>query len=565
VVLAGHFGADITHGENFVLAPVTPAEEQKVVSLEEAVVFTHMVQPILEEKCMSCHNSRKAKGELVMENPETLLSGGKNGLLWDSVQSDQSLLLLRINLPEEAEEHMPPAGKAQLTDEEVEVLEAWISSGASFDIQVASLAPESSLYALAQRKFNAPKTRNYDFAAADPEIVAKLNSFYRSISSVAANSPALSVSFFSREAFSVEQLKELEPIKSQVVSLNLAKMPLGDADLQWVTQFQNLEKLNLNFTDVTNEGLKSLARLSQLAEVSLSGTAISGEGLKELRSLEALRKLVLWNTGVDSATAATVQGDFPRTALELGFDASGTIIQLPPPVIETTKAIFNEPLNVEVRHFIGDAVLRYTTDGTEPDSLLSPRYESPIKLTRSTELKIKAFKEGWFTSEVVARTFLRSSIVAQEVVLLTPPNDKYKADLEKTLVNGIRGTNNHLDGNWLGYQGEPMDVLIRLAGGVSPGAVTLSCLHNTGGWIMPPATVEVWYGNSPDQLKLFSANKVVQPEKHLPVGSGFYSYDLPKESFTYLKLHIVPVQKLPLWHDAKGNPGWVFVDEILLN
>ncbi len=63
LMATGHFGAVITHGENFVLAPVTPAYQAPKVPLDQAQIFAHVVRPILEEKCVSCHNPSKAKGD----------------------------------------------------------------------------------------------------------------------------------------------------------------------------------------------------------------------------------------------------------------------------------------------------------------------------------------------------------------------------------------------------------------------------------------------------------------------------------------------------------------------
>ncbi len=84
IIVTGHQGANITHGEDFLLGPISSDEEQPAVLMEDAVVFTHMVMPILESKCISCHNSGKAKGELTMESAALLVKGGKNGALWDT-------------------------------------------------------------------------------------------------------------------------------------------------------------------------------------------------------------------------------------------------------------------------------------------------------------------------------------------------------------------------------------------------------------------------------------------------------------------------------------------------
>src|SRR5690606_34738219 len=99
VVITGHLGANITHGDNFVLAPITKEASTPNVLFEDAFVYANMVRPILKTKCMSCHNESKAKGELVMETTEALLKGGKNGVLWDSTKPDLGLMLNRIHLP----------------------------------------------------------------------------------------------------------------------------------------------------------------------------------------------------------------------------------------------------------------------------------------------------------------------------------------------------------------------------------------------------------------------------------------------------------------------------------
>ena len=45
LTIAGHFGADITHGDNFILAPVWHHEKEKV-PIDKALVFRDVIQPI---------------------------------------------------------------------------------------------------------------------------------------------------------------------------------------------------------------------------------------------------------------------------------------------------------------------------------------------------------------------------------------------------------------------------------------------------------------------------------------------------------------------------------------
>jgi hypothetical protein len=57
-----------------------------------------------------------------------------------------SLLIQRIHLPLEEEEHMPPKNKLQLTEEELEILSLWVSSGGRFDQKVMDLPQEDPLF-----------------------------------------------------------------------------------------------------------------------------------------------------------------------------------------------------------------------------------------------------------------------------------------------------------------------------------------------------------------------------------------------------------------------------------
>jgi uncharacterized membrane protein len=72
LIVTGHTGAVLTHGQNFVLAPMA---SPPVLTVENASVYEFAVQPILDRKCFSCHNEAKAKGGLVMTSVEKFKKG----------------------------------------------------------------------------------------------------------------------------------------------------------------------------------------------------------------------------------------------------------------------------------------------------------------------------------------------------------------------------------------------------------------------------------------------------------------------------------------------------------
>jgi uncharacterized membrane protein len=574
VVFAGHFGGNITHGENFVLAPVTPVTKKIRAPFEDAFVYADLVQPILENKCISCHNSSKAKGELIMETKDLLLKGGKDGKLWDSTKADLGLLMERIHLPEEEKEHMPPTGKPQLTNQELEILYTWIKSGANFERKVAELSPTDTLRIMAAKILKQSSDEQYDFAAAGEKEIQKLSNENRVITPLYINSPALTVNFYNRTFYNAEKLKELKPLDKQIVEINLDNMPVKDEDLKILGDFTNLRKLNLNSTSITGNAIAELKRLVNLKSLSLSGTAIKAAQLHELASMPKLRSVFLWNTDIGANDIHKLEQENKNISYQSGFKGDSVILKLTPPIMENEEPVITVPVRVKLKHYIHGTIIRYTLDGTEPDSLNSPVYDGKVQINSDVTVKAKAFKHGWISSDVLQQHFFKSTYHPDSVVLLTPPDKKYKGTGGKTIVDLEKGDiNNFGNEKWLGYRENEMEAMMFFGKPIEVKTVTISALKNISGYILPPASVEVWGGKNENDLKLL--NKVIPAQitkesqtktkdfvntENLVINCNFKSTELK-----FIKLLLKPVVKLPQWHPGKKEKAWIFVDEVFVN
>jgi uncharacterized membrane protein len=566
IIFTGHKGAEIAHGKNFLLAPIMPEKEPQKVLIENAVVYADMVQPILQAKCYNCHNAKKAKGQLVMETEALLLRGGKNGKLWDSTADGYGLLLSRLHLPADAKKHMPPTGKPQLTDQEMQILYSWIKTGVNFKTKVIDLAATDTLRLIANTIFNTIETDDYDFAAADDTKVKNLNTNYRVVSPLAKASPALGAAFFNASSYIPEQLKELLTVKEQVVSLNLNKMPVEDAELKTISQFSNLRKLNLSFTNITGKTLSELNQLKQLRQLSLSGTTIKKEAILKLSALKKLTQLFIWNTSLTETDISSLKNSMKDIVFEKGFKGDTTVLKLTPPILLNEEQIINTPITLKLKHYIDGVTIRYTLDGKEPDSITSKEYSNDIILTNNTTVKSKAFKEGWISSAVMENYFFSSKYIADSVINLQPADEQYKGDGPKTIVDLIKGeANNFKSGKWLGFRKNKMESLLLFTTAVNVKSVTLSTLVDIGGFIMPPVLVEVWGGNETNHLKLFGSFRPKQPTMIQPGYLKAFELSFNPVMVKYLKIVAVPVAKLPSWHPGKGDKGWVFCDEVFVN
>lgn len=90
-----------------------------------AVSFEAHVQPILEERCVHCHNQEQMPGKFNLETRAAALRDGRRIV---PGKSEQSIMIIALTTGNHALS-MPAVGTAP-PPEEIEVLRAWIDAGA---------------------------------------------------------------------------------------------------------------------------------------------------------------------------------------------------------------------------------------------------------------------------------------------------------------------------------------------------------------------------------------------------------------------------------------------------
>lgn len=168
VSVAGHYGAELTHGEDF-LTEVLPwngdviegnpdfdinqfasNSDVKSLSPKQVADLNLEVRAIFAHNCYKCHSSAKIKGELRLDEKKYVMKGGESGDVISAGHPEESEMIRRLLLPRDDEESMPPKGKT-LSEEEIATLKVWIKLGApwpdSLDqksvFRVAKLAPRN--------------------------------------------------------------------------------------------------------------------------------------------------------------------------------------------------------------------------------------------------------------------------------------------------------------------------------------------------------------------------------------------------------------------------------------
>ncbi len=111
----GHFGCFFSL---LLPAPVVVADD----------IFQHQVAPLLERKCLNCHNHQDRKGQFSLQTREQLAD---SGFVASGRPDESQLLSVVVAESPDARPSMPKEG-TPLTSPEVQLLRDWIESGAKW-------------------------------------------------------------------------------------------------------------------------------------------------------------------------------------------------------------------------------------------------------------------------------------------------------------------------------------------------------------------------------------------------------------------------------------------------
>ena len=569
LVLAGHYGGSLTHGEGYLL-PETPGRATRArVVTDSSSVFEAAVLPVFERKCFSCHNEQKAKGGLVMETLAGLRKGGKNGAPWIPGDPVRSLIVERMLLAPGDKKHMPPKGKPQLDETEIALISYWIQRGANVHQHIGELASDDSLRQMAAQFIPAASVRGktYDFPSADPATLRRLHGPYRNIVALYQGSPALSLSFFLGRQFSLSMLEECVPLSAQIVSINLAQIPVGDEIMPVLARFSRLEQLNLSGTEISGSNIALLSGLRQLETLSLSGTRVSAESMHALQALPNLHKVYLAQTGADSLALTSLRKMMPKVEWITGapVDTRERLRLTPPQLSDPDKHIFTPAESVSLRHPMKGVKIRYTVDGSAPDSMLSPTYQSPLPVTEPMAIRAIAVKEGWLTSAEMRFQVFPSGIIPTQSILTSLPEPRYALQGAASLFDGQMGEPGNLLVNWMGFREQPMNLLVALEGDTEIDSVIVSTGINHGAYVFPPREIRVRAGMDSGRWDYSASLRPEQPKSYGPVQHTPFTLRLRPGRWKYVEITVHPVTVLPPWHGGKGQKGWAFIDEVFID
>lgn len=344
LTLAGHLGGNMTHGEDYLTAglpqPVagwlgidkksgdtTAVVRKPIADIQAAVVYTDLVTPVFQEKCYSCHSSKKVKGGLRMDEVALLMKGGKHGAVILAGDVSGSELMKRLMLPKEDDKRMPPKDQPELTDHELALIRWWVQTGADTKKKVSELAPDSAtlvqLHAFEEGGKGSDTGTSIALSpvfsstvpAPDPAAIQALEKLGVLVAPVARNQHLLEVSCVNAPAFGDEQAKLLTKLADNIVWLKLDHTRVTDAAMASVGQLKHLVRLNVSGTAVSSTGIAAFKELSYLEYLNLTATKVDDAGLRTLATLPVIQHIYCWQSLISAKGVALFRQEKPATSI----------------------------------------------------------------------------------------------------------------------------------------------------------------------------------------------------------------------------------------------------------
>ncbi|MBQ5602969.1 MAG: family 20 glycosylhydrolase [Bacteroidales bacterium] len=258
-----------------------------------------------------------------------------------------------------------------------------------------------------------------------------------------------------------------------------------------------------------------------------------------------------WNRFEDSAD------EFCKIYETMGYNYATHVLQvrgevIPDPENRCAKVVLSAQ---------GDTPIRYTLDGSTPDSK-SMLYKDTLVIDKTCTLTAVAMR-GDVEPKYFVKPFTFHKAVGRQIVSSAAPHKSYKYSYPGNLLDGVRSACVYKSGDWAGWR-KPFEVVIDMEGSGPYSTVTLGTLLAQASYILGPAYISVMVSEDGKEF-VEVVRKEYEPVKHDEDDVAVdYEVAFPETSARYLKVAAGAVTAMPEWHFAAGRTGSLFIDEVIV-
>ena len=210
-----------------------------------------------------------------------------------------------------------------------------------------------------------------------------------------------------------------------------------------------------------------------------------------------------------------------------------------------------------------DLPILFTKNGENPNTLSSV-FTKDFSIENTTTIKAAILKSDNSLSHVSMKTFYHHKAMGKSVLYKKKYEEKYPGSGEKTLIDGLIGSEKHNDGYWQGWQKKNMEIIIDLHRNRKITTIICGFLESHDSWIFLPKSVKVSFSSDG---KSFTNKKQLLLRDGESYGNSNRKealFNNLNESARYILVEAINRRECPDWHAGSGGSSWVFSDEIVV-
>lgn len=294
-----------------------------------------------------------------------------------------------------------------------------------------------------------------------------------------------------------------------------------------------------------------------------------GERIRSLKQAEfmllprmAALSEVAWSLSAGRDYKAFLHRLAPMTSLydSLGFNHSRSFEAIS---FKSQPDVGRHRLAVRLSSY-DDKTIRFTRDGSDPGSgtfFSTVDAGETIYVRKSTQLRAEVTHANGH-KDTLSEDISFNKATLHPITLAHEPAPNYTFDGKETLIDGLKGKNNYKTGRWLGFVGNDLDAVVDLQKTQTITEASFNNFVQKGDWIFDAAQFDVEVSTDGHHFTPVGTAKYPMLEAGSPDGIYHHKLTFTPTKARYVRLVVKPCAKIPSWHTGKGNPAFLFVDEL---
>ncbi len=142
----------------------------------------------------------------------------------------------------------------------------------------------------------------------------------------------------------------------------------------------------------------------------------------------------------------------------------------------------------------------------------------------------------------------------------------YTGGGDRALVDGLLGSNDFRDGRWQAVQGDDLFIVLDLKEEREVKSVASNFLFYNNAWIFLPDSVAFEVSMNGENWESLASPLAFDFDQRIKneVEVLRVKYDFESRKARFLRMRAYNRGKTPVWHDAPGEPAWLFCDEFIV-